>query len=330
MLKGTPSLNPFLNGQLYVGHGVQKSTPFGTSVFDLFSHQETNVIGRDSHAWRSWGAYDSSPVAVGGFLFRPGENGTLYKYYIADGGYKLHSTLRYSLTKSKSSPGIESSMAVCRNYGYLTDNGGHILCVNLNTLKPVWHYYNHDDTDATPIIGMEDGVPYVYSGCEVDRQGNTGTSHFVKLNGLTGELVWEALIPCHRIHFGEKALDGGMYGTPLLGERDCDSLIFANFCVNSACVPGYFTAFNKKDGRIVYQTKTKAYCWSSPVAFYKGDEMYVFTADTNGHVYLIKGTTGEIVATERIGSNFESSPIVVEDKVVMGSRGNKIYKISLE
>ena len=102
VLKGTPSLNPFLNGHLYVGHGVQKHTPFGTIVFDLFSHTEKHAFGKDPNAWRGWCAYDSSPVVVGGFVFRPGENGTVYKYYIGDGGYKLQSTLRYSLTKSKS------------------------------------------------------------------------------------------------------------------------------------------------------------------------------------------------------------------------------------
>jgi len=330
VLKGTPSLNPTLNGQLYVGHGVQKTTPFGNFTFDLFTHKTMSVSGRDKNAWKRWGAYDSSPVAVGGFLFRPGENGTTYKYYIADNQYHLHSTLRYSLTKAKRSPGIESSMAVCRNYGYIADNAGNIICLNLNNLKPVWHYANHDDTDATPVVDEEDGVPFVYTGCEVDRRGSSGISYFVKLNGLTGELVWEDTVSCHKVSVGGKILDGGMYSSPLLGERDCKDLIFTNFSVNQGGVAGYFTAIDKSDGRIVYQTKTKRYCWSSPVAFYRGEEMFVFVADTGGNVYLIKGKTGEIVASTKIGRNFESSPVVVEDKVVIGSRGNKIYKISLE
>lgn len=331
ILKGTPSLNPSLNGHLYVGHGVQKNTPFGNIVFDLFSHKTIYSFGHDRKAWRGWGAYDSSPVAMGGFLFRPSENGTLYKYYIADGGYALQSTLRYSMSKSKSTPGIESSMAVCKNYGYLTDNAGNVLCINLNTLRPVWHYWNHDDTDASPVVDMENGVPFVYAGCEVDRQGDSGQSYFVKLNGLTGDLVWEDTIYCRRLHMGEKTLDGGMYSSPLLGAGDCDSLVFSNFCVNKKGVPGYFIAFNKANGRIVYRTMTKRYCWSSPVAFFNDDdEMFVFTADTGGNVYLIKGKTGEIVATKKVGSNFESSPVIVDDKIVLGSRGNKIFKISLQ
>ena len=172
----------------------------------------------------------------------------------------------------------------------------------------------------------------MYTGCEVYRQGNTGKSYFVKLNGLTGELVWEDTISCRRLHMGsEKTLDGGMYGSPLLGGGDCEGMIFSNFCINTTTVRGYFTAFDKSDGRILYQTKTKQYCWSSPVAFYNdNNEMFIFTADTSGNVYLIKGKTGEIVATKKVGSNCESSPVIIDNRIVLGSRGNKIYKISLQ
>ena len=331
VLKGTPAINSNLNGHVYIGHGAQKNAPFGTHVFDLHSHKMVDFFGRDPNAWRGWGGYDSSPVEAGGFLFRPGENGTLYKYYIGDGGYTLQSTLRYSTTQAKSSPGMESSMAVCRNYGYVGDNSGNILCVNLNTLKPVWHYWNHDDTDASPIGEEEDGVPYVYTGCEVDHQGNVGYSYFVKLNGLTGELVWEDTIRCHKLHFGGNTSDGGMYVTPLIGGGDCEGMIFSAFCLHSGQTSGVFMAFDKRDGRELYRTKLKCYCWSSPVAFYNDlNEMFLFVGDVTGNVYLIKGKTGEIVATAKIGTNFEASPIVVDDKIIIGSRGNKIYKISLQ
>ncbi|MBR4392264.1 MAG: dehydrogenase [Bacteroidales bacterium] len=331
VLKGTPSFNPLFNGDLYIGHGVPKHNPFGHVVFNLYTEQQTQAFGKDRTAWRGWNAYDSSPIVVGGFLFRPGENGTLYKYHVGEDSIQLHSTFRYSLSRYHSSPGIESSMAVCRNYGYLNDNAGNILCVNLNTLKPVWHYHNHDDSDATPVVDMEDGIPYVYSGCEVDRQGATGVSYFVKLNGLTGEKIWEDTIRGRRIQFNDKKLDAGMFGSPLLGGGDCSDLIFSNFCINTLTEKGCLVAFDKHDGTIRYKTMTQQYSWSSPVAFYNdNDEMFLFTGDGAGYVYLIKGSTGEIVASKRIGSNFESSPIVVDDKIIIGSRGNKIFRISLE
>jgi outer membrane protein assembly factor BamB len=331
VLKGTPALNTDLNGHIYIGHGAKKEATFGTQVFDLFSHKMINTFGHDPKAWRGWNGYDSSPVEAGGFLFRPAENGTLYKYYVGDGGYTLQSTLRYSTTQAKNAPGMESSMAVCRNYGYVGDNSGNILCVNLNTMQPVWHYWNHDDTDASPIVELENGIPYVYTGCEVDRQGSKGFSHFVKLNGLTGDLIWEDTIRCHKLQYGDKSSDGGMYVTPLLGEGDCEGLIFSSFCEQTSKTYSEFMAFDKQDGRMMYRLPMKHECWSSPVAFYndKG-EMFIFIGDRAGTVYLIKGKTGEIIASEKVGFNFESSPIVVDNKIIVGSRGNKILKISLQ
>ena len=331
VLKGTPALDASLNGRLYIGHAVPKGAPFGTLVVDVHTRETIDLSGRDNKAWRSWGGYDSSPLEAGGFLFRPAENGGIYKYYIGDGGYQLQSVLRYSTTKAKASPGMESSMAICRNYGYIGDNVGNILCINLNTMKPVWTYWNHDDTDASPVVELEDGIPYVYTGCEVDRQGSKGYSHFVKLNGLSGERIWEDTIRCHKLQFGEKSSDGGMYVTPLLGEGDCEGLIFSSFCVQTSKTFSEFVAFDKHNGSVVYRTPMKHECWSSPVAFYNDqNEMFIFIGDRAGNVFLIKGKTGEIVASEKIGFNFESSPIVVDNQIVIGSRGNKIYKISLQ
>ena len=178
---------------------------------------------------------------------------------------------------------------------------------------------------------MEDTIPYVYSGCEIDKQGLSGTSHFVKLNGLTGELVWDDTIHGLQVDIDDKTLNGGMFGSPLLGSKDCSDLIFSNFCINKEKNCGCLVAMNKKDGSIAYRAKTIQYAWSSPIPFFNDrGEMFIFTADCNGYVYLIKGKTGEIVASKKIGSNFESSPIVVDDKIIIGSRGNKIYKIALE
>ena len=116
-----------------------------------------------------------------------------------------------------------------------------------------------------------------------------------------------------------------------MGEGDCDGLIFSSFCEQTSKTYSEFMAFDKQDGRIVYRIPMKHECWSSPVAFYndKG-EQYIFIGDRTGTVYLIKGMTGEVIASEKIGFNFESSPIVVDNKIIVGSRGNKIFKISLQ
>ncbi|MDE7377211.1 MAG: hypothetical protein K2N16_10235 [Muribaculaceae bacterium] len=103
-IKGTGCIDPTLNGNYYVGQGVPDTVPFGAMVIDLNKHEITHFTDRDPNAWRGWQAYDSSPVRIGQFLFRPGENGTLYKYIVEPGSLRLHSTLRYRI--GGSSPGL--------------------------------------------------------------------------------------------------------------------------------------------------------------------------------------------------------------------------------
>lgn len=327
-IKGTVSLDPTLNGNLYVGQGVPAEQPFGAMVIDLYKHEQTHFFGQDPKAQRAWGAYDSSPVRVGQFLIRPGENGTVYKYLVAPGQLKLHSALRY--TVGGAAPGIEASMSVYRNYGFTADNHGNILAINLDTMRPVWRYMLGDDTDATPVLSVEDDTPYLYVGCEIDRQA-AGMARFVKLNALDGSVVWKAETPGRRIEVGSKHFDGGFYATALLGSGNCKDLVFVNCVTNLDGQNGEFVAFNRKDGSIAYRTRLKHYSWSSPVGFVnENDELFVVTGDTYGNIYLINGIDGKIIFTRGVGNNFESSPVVVSNSLVVGSRGNTIFKMTLK
>ena len=327
-IKGTPSLDPDMNGNLYVGQGIPCINPFGALTFNLFTHQKTQTFGRDPRAWRNWQAYDSSPIRVGQFLFRLGENGTVYKYLCSGDTLKLHSTLRYH-AKGSGAAGIESSMAVYRNYGYFSDNHGNVICINLDNLQPVWHYFNHDDSDGSPVIAEEEGVPYLYTGCEIDKQ-NVGNGYLTKLNALNGEEVWTTATAGRRTTFNNNHFDGGFYCTPLLGQGNCRHLVFANFVRNTPAMSGDFMAFNRQTGEEVYRVPLKYYAWSSPVALYnENGEMFIFTGDTTGYIYLIDGASGEILFKKLVGNNFESSPVVIGNHVVIGSRGQEIYKFTI-
>lgn len=329
-IKGTVSLDPTLNGNLYVGQGIPAERPFGALMIDLFSHRVSHFFPEDPAALRRWGAYDSSPVRVGQFLFRPGENGSVYKFLISPGDLKLHSVLRY--TVNGAAPGIESSMGVYRNYGYVADNHGNIICINLDTMRPVWRYPLGDDTDATPVVEVENDRPVIYVGCEVDRQDSiSGRARFVKLDGLDGSQLWKNEIVAYRANINEKHFDGGYYASPLPGSGNCSDLIFANCVLNTRGQNGRFMALDRATGEPVYSVPLKYYAWSSPVGFLnERGEMFVFTADCAGNVYIIDGRTGEITYTARVGNNFESSPVVVGSSVVVGSRGDTIFKMTLK
>lgn len=328
-VKGSVSLDPdFSHPTLYVGQGIPCGAPFGCMAIDLVRH-ERSFFHSDSRSWRSWGAFDSSPLVHGGFLFWPGENGTFSKFSRHNGKITLHTALRFKQKGSRAG-GIESSVAVYRNYGYFGDNLGNILCVNLDTMRPVWHYSNHDDTDGSIVVDEEEGRPVIYTGCEVDKQGTSGNCYFVKLNGLDGSLIWEQKIPCRRWDTPDQHFDGGQYASPLLGHGDCEGLIFVPVCFSTAIPKGEFFAFDTKTGEIRYRTQLLCYCWSSPVGFYnENNELFIFQGDCSGNVYLIRGKTGEIIFRERMGHNFESSPAVRGNSAVVGTRGNEIYRFDI-
>lgn len=332
-VKGSVSLDPDMNGSLYVGQGIPENEPFGHLAIDLNTHQLDYVWGRDAKAKRNWGAYDSSPIAAGQFLFWPGENGTIYKYErLGNGQLKMHSALRY-VVKGDKAAGMESSMAVYKNYGYIGDNHGDVLCINLNNMKPVWHYDNRDDIDGTIVLEVVDGVPYLYCGCEVDLQsGNDKRTHFVKINGLDGELVWEWSAASFRSYQGEKNhFDGGLYCTPLLGDGNCKDMLFASFNQLDGKEVSEFLAFDKNNGNLLYRKTLNFYAWSSPVGFYnENDELFIVIGNSSGHLYLINAKTGEIIFDQVMSSNFESSPVVIGNTLVVGSRDSGIYRFHVE
>ena len=321
-VKGSISLDPAMNGSLYAGHAVPEHEPFGHIGIDLYKHE---VVYQ-------WGGYDSSPIVAGQFLFYPAENGTLYKYErLGNGQLKMHSALRY-VVKGDNGAGMESSLAIYKNYGFIGDNHGDVLCINLNTMKPVWHYDNHDDIDGTIVLEVENGVPYLYCGCEVDLQSGADTkTHFVKLNGLNGSLVWEWSCPSRRSYQGDKHFDGALYCTPLLGDGNCKDTIFASFNQLDGKNTSEFLAFDKRNGNVLYRKTLNFYAWSSPVGFYnEKNELYIVIGNSSGHLYLIRAKDGEILNDQVLSSNFESSPIVKDNILVVGSRDGGIYRFHVE
>jgi hypothetical protein len=58
--------------------------------------------------------------------------------------------------------------------------------------------------------------------------------------------------------------------------------------------------------------------------------MFIFAGDASGIIRIIRGKTGEVVCKKMVGSNFESSPVVIGNTAVVGCRGNKIYKFVIK
>lgn len=327
-IKGTISLDPTLNGNLYVGEGVPDTIPFGAYVIDLNQHKLNHFWGPDPKAPRRWFAYDSSPLRIDRFLFRPGENGCFYKFVISPGNLRLQSALRY--TVDGVAPGIESSMAVYANYGFVADNRGNVIAINLDTMKPVWLVRLGDDIDSTIVLEVEEDTPYIYACTEIDKQGMEGKATFAKIRATDGTVIWTRKFDGCRAENNSKMFDGGFYATPLLGTADCNELIFNSLVLNTNRQNGEVVALNRKTGETLWSAPLPYYGWSSPVSMTSDDgKMYLIVGDGAGNINIFSGIDGRRIVSKNIGHNFESSPVVIDSAMVVGTRGQSIYRLTV-
>jgi outer membrane protein assembly factor BamB len=223
--------------------------------------------------------------------------------------------------------GIESAPAAFGNLLYTADNGGFLLCLDLNTMRPVWGRDVTDDTDATIVIDVEgSGTPFLYTACEVDLQGRGGFSYMRKINGFTGELIWEHKIPCAH----DPRVNGGALATPVVGQGEIDHLVIFNIAKTNNSLAGKMLAYNKADGGLVWELDLKSYCWSSPTVVYaKSGKPFIIQCDSDGRVFLIDAKNGVILDSITLNGNVEGSPAIFEDLIVVGTREKKIYGIRL-
>jgi outer membrane protein assembly factor BamB len=359
-IKGTPCVDPRGYPVLYVGQGDKNKNVdgIGFRVYNLID--QSLLLYREcseTHAYRpNWAACDSSPIfdAEADTLIFPNENGMIYtarmntRFQAADATLSIDPefvTYRYTWD-GLSSYGIESSMSIYDHYGYFSDNSGNLHCVDLNTMRPVWSRQLEDDTDVTPVLDHEGDRIALYTGAEVDWQkdiiGNyQGDAYAYKIDALTGEILWKNSIPCYTKNAADYGddINGGVMGTPILGKKDLDSLVFFSFCMTQGIYSGNnLVAFDRTDGSIVWEYKMSRYSWSSPVDLY--DEQgrgYIVIPDSGGQLHLIDGKTGEALDVLQLtrgengegAGNIESSCAVFENKLVIGTRGNIITGVTI-
>ncbi len=228
--KGSVSVDPRGYPLLYAGQGIEqvhgKTVPCGYRIFSLIDFKPLYFIdGYDSYALRKWPAFDSNGLldAASDTFFECGENGVLYSIKLNTDFNKENGHIsiapnaaKYRYTSSKSPQlGTENSPAFYKNLIFFADNSGLLQCVDMNTLKPQWARFLGDDTDSSIAIEEESGNPFLYTACEVDKQGSNGESHIRKINALTGEVMWENAFRC----FYDANTNGGALASPVVGKN---------------------------------------------------------------------------------------------------------------
>jgi hypothetical protein len=331
-IKGTPSIDGIKKRFLLVGQGIKNRGVFAFRIFDLRKHVIMHLQQMpSSFAPKGWGASDASPLIdpESGIFIWPTESGVIYRGFLNDQNHSPFEQYKYSITEHPRQ-GIESSPSAYRNLGYFTDNAGNVLCIDLISMKPRWHFFNTDDTDGSPVLEIENGIPYIYVGNEVDQQGPSGKAYLRKLNGLSGKTEWEYERVCYSVT-KPRTSNGGMLTTPSVGRNKAAGLIWTIFSRVDTLSRGSFVCLNTADGKIKYEIPLKQYSWASPIALYDNEgNSYVYFTDVGGEIYLIDGEKGEIIYRASTGAVFESSPVAIGNRIIQPARGDKIFSFLVQ
>ncbi|MBR0026507.1 MAG: pyrrolo-quinoline quinone [Clostridia bacterium] len=359
--KGTASLDPRGYPLLYTGQGLESTESDGNTgawfrVIDLINNKVIWKFGGvDPFSHRGWQAYDSSALidAETDTLIAPGENGVVYtvklntKFDLAAGTVSVNpdGLQKYRYTgdgysgKSDQSDkrwvGIENSVAAWRNYLFFTDSGGRFQCLDINTFDLKYVVDVTDDSDTTSVIeeDVENQTFYIYTANEVDKQPGAvsagyGKSYHRKINGLTGEIIWEK---DWKASVGNTSSNGGTLSTPHVGREgsNIEDLVIYNGTLVEVTVDGEtlyggrIVAYNKHDGSVQWTYEQRSGYWSSPVMLYdQNNRAYLVQCDRGGMIRIHDPADGGKVLFEmNAGSRIESTPAVFGNMLVVGTRG---------
>ena len=357
--KGAGALDPRGYPLMYVGSGDDStagdSRAFIISLIDGTVLHEFGV--KDGFALRDLSYFDSSALvdAETDTLIYPGESGILYiiklntQYDPNAGTISINPQTvkwRYKGARSLSTDtkdgsqgwwlGIEDSAIIWRGHAIFTDNGGHMICLDLNTLKAVWVQDTLDDTNCTPVLSLEgpDHHPYVYTSTSFHpgwraSANSTAPIPIWKIDAVTGQIVAQNdTYHCQTIAEPTQ-VSGGVQGTLALGKNDLEGLVFVPVAMTEG-TRGKLVALNTSDMSVKWECDFAGYPWSSPVAVYDDSgKGYLIQCNKTGYIHLIDGQTGEIISEMSLGSNVEASPAVYNNMVVVGTRGGLIYGMDL-
>ncbi|HOS17800.1 MAG TPA: PQQ-binding-like beta-propeller repeat protein, partial [Clostridia bacterium] len=356
--KGAGALDPRGYPLMYLGSGDDsRDDGTGSSHASIISLIDGKVIyefgEKDGFSLRDLSYFDSSALvdAETDTLIYPGESGILYiiklntKYDAQAGTISINpETVKWrykgSRTNSTSTKdgsqgwwlGIEDSAIIWRGHAIFSDNGGHLMCLDLNTLTLDWVQDTLDDTNCTPVLELENGHPYVYTSTSFhggwrEREDATALIPIWKIDALTGEYVWTNNdYHCQTV----MGVSGGVQGSLAIGKGPLAELIFVPVAMTDGS-RGKLVALSKANGKMVWECNFAGYPWSSPVAIYDQDgKGYLIQCNSTGYIHLIDGLTGDVLFEAPLGSNVEASPAVFENTVVVGTRGGLIYGIKIK
>lgn len=346
--KGAGALDPRGYPIMYVGAGYDNNNGKArVFIINLLDCSVMHTFGdADSYSLRGTLSYFDSSALVDAktdTLIYPGENGILYLIHLNTAYDPNAGTLsiapdrtvkwRYYGNRTSQSTywlGMEDSAAIYKGYLFVADNGGNLMCLNLNTLQLVWVQDVLDDSNSTPVLSVENGHLYLYVSTSFHlgwRSNDTATIPVWKIDAENGEIIWQTEYTCHT----QDGVSGGVQSTIATGTMDLSNYIYVTVSMTDSYYNGVLACLNKQTGAIEWEHEA-GYAWSSPVCLYNTNgSSNVLYCSSDGNMYLLDGKTGEVHDTIALSDGvIEASPAAYNNYVISGTRAGKIWGIELK
>lgn len=346
VFKGSAALDPRGYPLLYIGAGADSVT--GKSrvfIINLLNDTVLYTFGYyEPFTDNDYSGWDASPLVDSKTdqLIYAGENGIVYiielnSFFNLDTGIVSVSPtniVKWKYNSKKATEytfweGFQSSPVCWNGYLYIADEGGNLMCLDLNTLELIWVCDVQDDTRCTPVLAVEGDKPYLYLGTSFHpgwRAEDAASVPVWKIDALTGEKIWETSYTCYNIN----GITSGVQGTAAIGKNSLEDYIYIPFSGVNADGSSKLVALERKTGALVWEYDTSDFCWSSPVDVYDTEgNGYIVFATGNGTLVLLDGKTGETKAELKTNETFEASPVVYFNRIIIGSRSQHIIAVDI-
>jgi outer membrane protein assembly factor BamB len=347
IIKGSVTIDPDGYPIVYSGSRDDK---YRAIAFDTNPPRELYALKHRDVPEPQWNSdWDGAGIVLNNHLFVGGENSWFHVVKLdrsTEGGRVAlrgslvaaqpaydNRLLTTELESRKGEASIENSVVVIGNTVFFSNSGGLVQGWDVGGIETgkaperVFRFWTGDDTDAS-LVADEEGMLYVGQEYERQNQRSRDCGQIIKINPRKASGAPEATScdpndPNSPVVWSYKDLPhanpSGVWGSPALYK---DLLVVPTH-------RGDLIGFDRKTGQVRWKKRLGDHLWSSPVI-------------VDGH--LIQGTcsTGELVSFDLSdttrepveewrfkidGACIESTPAVYNGRIVVGTRGGKVYSV---
>ena len=230
---------------------------------------------------------------------------------------------------------MEDSAVIWRNYLYVADNGGKLMCWDLNTMKLVWVQNVLDDTNTTPVFeeSPQDGTCYIYISTSLHITA-TGDADPGRAASPSGRSTRRPARSCGRrrvpVLHGQRRLRRGAGHAGPRQERHLEPRDLSHRPHARRRTAASWWRSTRTPAKRCGGPAQPLHLEFAGGGVHAEGKSYIVQCDSVGNMFLIEGTTGKIVDTIDLGANIEASPAVFGDTIVVGTRGQKIFAVKIK